>query len=35
MNWAVTGVATSNQYGNGKWFPLFGAAIGVLNNWGT
>ena len=33
VNWAVTGIATSNQYESGKWSALFGAAVGAVSGY--
>jgi hypothetical protein len=33
VNWAVTGIATSNQYESGKWSALFGAAVGAMSGY--
>ena len=33
VNWAVTGIATSNQYESGKWSAVFGAAVGAVTGY--
>ena len=33
VNWAVTGIATSNQYESGKWSALLGAAVGAVSGY--
>ena len=33
VNWAVTGIATSNQYESGRWSALFGAAVGAVSGY--
>ena len=33
VNWAVTGIATSNQYESGKWSAFFGAAVGAVSGY--
>ena len=33
VNWAVIGIATSNQYESGKWSTFFGAVVGAVSGY--
>ena len=33
VNWAVTGIATSNQYESGKWSAIFGSVVGAVGGY--